>query len=195
MCIKLHFYLFIVSIYFYAIHKLNIFLIFYGFAILHEIAHIIIAFFLNVKIKEICFLPVGVCAKYDYIDAKWKEIVIAASGPLFSIFLVFSLKDLLVREANFAIAILNLIPIYPLDGGRIIRGIIEIFMGYKKSIIISNCISKVVLLGVSFLGIILAVYFKNYSLIFLDIYIFSLIKEELKKERIIKIVNTLIGDK
>lgn len=79
MCIKLHFYLIIIAIYFYGIHKLNLFLVFYLFAFLHELMHIILAIALKVHIKEIIFMPVGVCAKYGYIENRVKEILIAAS--------------------------------------------------------------------------------------------------------------------
>ncbi len=35
--------------------------------------------------------------------------------------------------ANLLLVIINLVPIYPLDGGRILKGIISIFKGKKKS--------------------------------------------------------------
>lgn len=79
MCIKLNFYLLVLMVYFYAIHKLNIFVIFYLFALLHEIAHMVVAMILKIHIEEVLFMPVGVCAKYSYIENKIKEIIIAAS--------------------------------------------------------------------------------------------------------------------
>ncbi|MBQ9267795.1 MAG: M50 family metallopeptidase [Clostridia bacterium] len=194
MCIKLHFYLVIVAIYFYAIHKLNLFLIFYLFAIFHELAHILIALIFRIKVQEIALLPVGVCAKFDYIDHTIKETIIAAAGPLFSIVVGLISKDLQIRNVNFAIAFLNLIPLYPLDGGRLLRGAMQMFFGYKKSIVFSNYLAKVLLVGLAIAGIALAVYFKNFSLIFLDIYIFFLIKEEVKKDRIRKVIHSLLGE-
>lgn len=82
MCIKLHFYLIIFAVYFYAIHNLDLFLTFYLFAFLHELMHIIFAIALKVHIKEIIFMPVGVCAKYSYIENRVKEILIAISRSI-----------------------------------------------------------------------------------------------------------------
>lgn len=79
MCIKLNFYLIVLAVYFYAVHKLNVFVNFYTFALLHEIAHIVVATVLKIHIEEILLMPIGVCAKYSYIESKIKEILIAAS--------------------------------------------------------------------------------------------------------------------
>ncbi len=194
MCIKLHFYLIIWLVYLYGAHKLKTFLLFYLFALLHEIAHIIIAILLKVKIKEILLLPVGVCAKYDYIEQKKKEILIAVAGPLFSIIMALCINDTLLRNINFVIAILNLIPIYPLDGGRILRGILDYKIGYKKSVVYCHMISKGILMIITILAVALLVYFHNASLLFLSIYVFMLIEEENKKERIRETLYEIIGD-
>ncbi len=194
MCIKIHFYLFATIIYFYATHRLKIFLLFYVFAFLHECIHVLTSLTLKIKIEEILFLPVGVCAKYYYIDNKIKEIIIAFAGPLFSFLIGVLSKNLMIKSINFLIAFLNLIPIYPLDGGRIFRGILEIIFGYRKGIIFCNYVSKMFLMFLSIGGIILAVYFRNYSLLALDGYVFIIIEEELKKERVLKTINSIIGE-
>ncbi len=100
----------------------------------------------------------------------------------------------MIKSINFLIAFLNLIPIYPLDGGRIFRGILEIIFGYRKGIIFCNYVSKMFLMFLSIGGIILAVYFRNYSLLALDGYVFIIIEEELKKERVLKTINSIIGE-
>lgn len=184
MCVKLHFYLIIWLVCLYGMHRLDQFLIFYLFAVLHELAHIAVALFLKVKIKEIVLLPVGVCAKFDYIEKKKKEILIAVAGPLFSIIIAFCTTNTLYKEINMVIAILNLIPVYPLDGGRMVRGILEHLLGYKKSIVVCHILSRGIFVLITLTGISLFVYFHNISLLLLAIYIFFLIQEESKKDRI-----------
>ena len=53
MVIKIHIYLFLMMAYMYALGKLDTFLIYYVFVIMHEIGHILIALTLKVDISEI----------------------------------------------------------------------------------------------------------------------------------------------
>ena len=185
MCIKIHFFLFFVVVYFYAIHKTKMFFLFYGFAIIHELAHIIVAFLLKVKVTEIIMLPVGVCAKFNYVESKIKEVMIASGGPLLSIMIFLTSKNKIVRGANLVIALVNLLPIYPLDGGRIIRGTAEMLLGYKRGILFSNNVSKIILLIIMIAGITFAVYLKNYTLASEDTnQTMSALKEYFKGEKI-----------
>lgn len=105
---------------------------------------------------------------------------------------IFS-KDELTKEINYIIAFLNLIPLYPLDGGRILRGILFLSVGYKKSLRISTGIAKCLMIIVTLGGVVLLVYFKNLSLILLATYMCVIIKEESKKDRIQQTINELIG--
>lgn len=91
------------------------------------------------------------------------------------------------------ISFLNMIPIYPLDGGRILRGILFLKVGYKKSIKISTSIAKWLMVFVTLIGILLFIYLKNFSLLTLSVYVYLIIKEEEKKDRIQLIINELIG--
>lgn len=91
------------------------------------------------------------------------------------------------------ITFLNLIPVYPLDGGRILRGVLFLTLGYKKSLKISTGIAKSLMIFVTLGGMALLVYFKNPSLILLAVYMYIIIKEESKKDRIQETINELIG--
>ena len=91
------------------------------------------------------------------------------------------------------ITFLNLIPVYPLDGGRILRGILFLTLGYKKSLKISTGIAKGLMIFVTLSGMALLVYFKNPSLVLLAVYMYIIINEESKKDRIQKTINELIG--
>jgi len=66
----------------------------------------------------------------------WREILCAAAGPLGSGLLILSVKWLPeIALCGFIQALWNLIPLYPLDGGRIISGIIWIMS--------PNCAEKI----------------------------------------------------
>ena len=127
MNIKIDFYLIISIVILLLFHQAEDFLIFYFFIILHEFSHILIAFFLKIKLIEISFLPFGVNAKFDFINCRKKEIIVALAGPVFSILLAYYFPQ--YRISNLFIAIMNMIPIYPLDGGRIVKYIMILKFG------------------------------------------------------------------
>jgi len=52
----------------------------------------------------------------------------------------------MVLYANLLLILFNLLPIYPLDGGRIIRGILHIFLGKRKADKYTNVLSFITLI-------------------------------------------------
>lgn len=195
MSIKIHFYLFVFMSYMFFIGKIEMFMIFYISILLHEIAHIVVALLLKVDVVELNLMPVGVSAIYsDKISAK-KEVIISMAGPIMSLILAIYSKDSFISSVNIIIMILNLIPIYPLDGGRIQKNYFIHKYRYKKGIKISQMVSDLFLIILFVLSIILIIYFKNYYLLFLNLYIYNLSKKEMKKERILGIINYLQTDK
>ena len=194
MSIKIHFYLFAFISYMFLINKLELFLLFYIAILIHEIAHIVVALLLKVNVKELLLMPFGVCAIYcDRISSK-KEILISIAGPLMSLIIFLFSKDILIKNINLLIMMFNLIPIYPLDGGRILKNFLKVKYGYNKGIKITQVISDFFIVGIFVLSIIFIMYLKNFYLFFLILYIYTLSKKEMKKERILRIINYLQTD-
>lgn len=191
MSIKIHFYLFMFIAYLFLIGKLEIFLIFYISVLIHEIAHVIVALILKVNVTELILLPFGVCATYSENISPRKEIIISFAGPIMSLIMAIFSKDNLISNVNFIIMILNLIPIYPLDGGRLQKNFLILKYKYKKGIKISQNISDLFLVILFVFSIIFIVYLKNFYLLFLAFYIYSLSRKEMKKERILSLINYL----
>ncbi len=124
---------------------------------LHELAHCKVSQHYFIKISEIELFPFGGVVKMNDelgLDPI-KEIFISIAGPLANgiMFLTgYLLGQLLpIKEdilaifltANFIIAIFNLLPIIPLDGGRILRATISYVWGMKKATIMTVFIGKV----------------------------------------------------
>lgn len=129
----------------------------YLMAFIHEIFHCIGAFIFKLNVNSVVFLPFGFYANIDNLyNVKWyQELIIIILGPLSffisGVFLKYlyineTISLLLYNEANqtnFFILFFNLLPIYPLDGYRIVKLIMELFFVEKKSLRITNGISLI----------------------------------------------------
>ncbi len=96
--------------------------------LVHELGHFVAAKFVGVKVETCRILPYGgeMTLKNEMQLSYRKLIIVALGGPLatilgivFSLFLPALLRELFI-EVQLFILLINLIPIWPLDGGRIV---------------------------------------------------------------------------
>lgn len=191
MVIRIHIYLLLVLAYMYATQKIEIFVLTYFFIIMHEMAHISIATLLNVKIKEMELLPIGVNAKYEEKISTYKEFLISLAGPIASFLFYKILKANLLKKINLFIAITNLIPLKPYDGGRIFESIFKMILGNKMANKICIVLQKICINLLVIIVILSTLYFKNYYLSIACIYAICIFKEELKNEKFNALINCL----
>ena len=135
--INFHPFFYIVSIIcFFTGHFRDIFY-FTTIIIIHELGHSITGIILGMKLKKIDIYPFGGCSKleHDVNINLYKEMIVLMMGPLTQILFIY-LVYILKIDVNSSfyvysklILIFNLLPIYPLDGGRIL----SIFLSYKIS--------------------------------------------------------------
>ena len=106
----------------------------YLFIIFHELSHIIShVFFASIfgeKVKKIKISIAGMCVTFNNNDDLniIKRIIIYIAGPLSNMILAIIFYNIrFVFEINIFLAILNLMPIYPLDGYNILKIVFEYF--------------------------------------------------------------------
>lgn len=172
--------------------QIKIYILIMFFCFLHEMGHIFVAQLLKMKVKKLEVLPCGFSSSFFsemQLDEKnkWnieKEIMIAMAGPIVSFLLAifFQYVDIInISEAirqkivysNMLILIFNLLPLYPLDGGRILNGLLKIKFTEQKANNITNKISEVMLIVFTIISSIAVYYFKNIAIFLVCIFLWQ----------------------
>lgn len=130
--------------------------------VLHEFGHALTAKRFGITTKKITLLPIGGMASFDKIpESPKEELLIVVAGPLvnvaiaillffsvpvrelfeisfadaYSIFTSFTLQNFLfyLFIVNVALVLFNLIPAFPMDGGRILRALLALKINRVKA--------------------------------------------------------------
>lgn len=131
---------------------------------MHELGHSLTGILLKFKVNRIELYPYGGCSKLEYnINTTIiKEFLVLAMGPIMQIVFVYIIKlsTLSVPDYfytyHYFILIFNLLPIFPLDGGRLLQLIFFLFFSYYYSY-------KYIIYFSYFLYLLLFLYFAFFS--------------------------------
>ncbi len=127
--------------------------------LLHELSHSLVALYKGIKVKSITLFFFGGVAGIEEEDLRpGTEFMMAIAGPLFSLFLasvfylIFKLNGngiltaitFYLYQLNLILAIFNLVPGYPLDGGRAFRAILyAYYKDLRKATKIASFVGKI----------------------------------------------------
>lgn len=194
MSFKIDLKIFLFFILFYFTKQVESYVVIILFAIIHELGHLIAGLALGMKPESIKLMPYGLSLSFKLIPKDYnkkvgegnlleiKKVIVAAAGPLTNLLIILIVSyinlnlfsNIMIIYANFLIMIFNLIPIYPLDGGRILKGILHILIGKKEAEKYVNNISFITLLIITFLASIGIYYMKNIAIFFIVIFLWVL---------------------
>ncbi len=206
MILKIDLKIFIFFVLFYLTKQIKLYATIMVLCVIHELGHVLMGLIMGLKIEKIEIMPLGlsVSFKLNIDDFKQKikkgnilqlkKIAIAFAGPLTNLIMLLivlntniNLKVVsneILAYANILIMLFNLLPIYPLDGGRILKELIHILEGSIKAKKYIRKISKAVIILLTMVGSIAIMYLRNVAIFFIIIYLWIIVLNENKRSSI-----------
>ncbi len=153
---------------------------------LHELGHSLVSMAFGCRVRDITLMMLGGCATLLSLPRKaWQEFLVALAGPLVSLVLglagvwapthlpglnrtVASFVYYQIGWLNLALFLFNMLPAFPMDGGRILRAFLQqFFMARVKATWIASRIGRFVaiLMALSVVYSFLAHSFQGFMLI------------------------------
>ncbi len=173
-----------------AVASLLFMLLLFACVLAHEFGHIFTARAFGIATPDVTLLPIGGVARLERIpEEPREEFLIAIAGPLLNVAIAFGLVllagarlkagDLTVMESpnvslvdrlaavNLFLALFNMIPAFPMDGGRVLRALLATRLGFLRATEIAAFIGQGVAFALGFIGL-----FYNPLLIFIAIFVY-----------------------
>ena len=200
MRIRVNLQIFIFAIIFYLTQQIKIYTILMLFALVHELGHLLAGLCLVLKAKSIDIMPFGISINFEDYSNKYiiKKILIAIAGPLTNliivIFGVYNNWDEDIIYSNALIGMFNLIPLYPLDGGRILKYIIQLVSNVKEAEIMTYKLSNILIIILTIISSIGILFMKNIGIVLILAYLWMLVIKENKKYKLKMKIFKLISE-
>lgn len=183
--------------------------------VMHEYGHALTARRYGVETKDIILLPIGGVARLNALPEKpWQEFFVAIAGPLVNVaiaVLLFGVLKLVpeleslpsvsdsgvlnvvgwamipaVFTLNILLVVFNMIPAFPMDGGRVLRALLALKLSRIKATQVASIIGQIFGIGFVLLGVFDEYLFgENVSVVlpFIGVFIFFMAMNEYRMVR------------
>ena len=200
--LSIHPLFYIYGFYYALTGRIFLFVIYTVSAVIHEIGHSISASRCGYRLNKIKLMPFGAVVSGYYDDVNLiDEIKIALAGPFLNLAVglffiatwwifpnLYAFTDIVV-EANVSLFLLNILPAYPLDGGRVLKAFLSQSLSEKTVKRILFCSGMVLfcvmlaLFGLSFKST------PNYSVLFFATFVLAGLLNRDKENKYVKILS------
>jgi Zn-dependent protease len=173
----------------------------FGCVFLHEMGHAIAAKWYGTPTLDITLLPIGGVARIGQLPrSPIAELVVAIAGPAVNLaiamllLVIFPIQSTFQQVyetgiaklgppeqlfvANMSLAIFNLLPTYPMDGGRVLRSVLNMFMPLSLATIYTARVGQI-----AAIAMFMASFYVGFGMALISIWVFVVCSGELLKER------------
>lgn len=191
MKIKLDIKIFLIILVYILTKNIKVFALSFIFIFIHELGHILAGISLGLKITKIHITILGFSIEFENYgkERRINRIIIDCAGPVINLIITIMAIILGIPELfyiNVVLLFINLLPIFPLDGGRILKTVLLYKYSYKETMKKIEKISINTMILLTFVSSIAVLYFKNISFFLITIYFWYLILKENKKNKIVQ---------
>jgi len=154
----------------------------------HEVGHALVARLYGVRTREIVMFPIGGVSQLETQPKPRQEFLIALAGPLVNVAIAVVLlatqhdflpletlsvptdANLLERIAagNLLLGLFNLLPAYPMDGGRVLRSLIALRKPEDEATLIAAKTSRFLAVAMGLFGLLSS----NFLLVFVALFVY-----------------------
>jgi len=160
--------------------------------LLHEFGHAMAARRYGIRTPDITLYPIGGVARLERMpENPAQELVIAVAGPMVNVVIALGLwlalgmphltahvfSDGLALEllkTNIMLVVFNLIPAFPMDGGRVLRALLAMRLSHGQATQIAARIGQ----GIAVLFALAGITSGNYFLLFIAMFVFMAAQQE-----------------
>jgi Zn-dependent protease/CBS domain-containing protein len=180
--------------------------------VLHELGHSLVAVHFGSDVRSVTLLPIGGVASMKSIPRKpSQELLVSLAGPSVNVVIALILSaarggfpgwggadafprnglelvDSLIRT-NIVLAVFNLIPAFPMDGGRVLRSLLALVLPYPRATGVATALGQLVAVAFILTGLVL-----NPFLVLIGVFVFLGAESEERSVRVGALLRNVLAE-